>query len=97
MSRKNKPMEKKIRTLHRALRKGRLPAYIDLVEWLKDRKYVDTVGDAYHLIKEERVRSESHPLGLTAAEVDGKMVNVVERYVSGSLRSTIHVVDADVA
>lgn len=94
MSRKNTRTEKKIRSLRRALRKDRLPKYLDLIEWLKVHAYANTSGAARKLIMEERVRSDSHALGISVAEINGRMTNVVERYVPASLRMSIHVVDS---
>lgn len=62
MSRRNKPLEKKARYLERVIRKGRIPTKINLVEWLKDRGYADTTGQALKLIRAGRVKSESHTL-----------------------------------
>jgi hypothetical protein len=40
-----------------------LPAYIDLVAWLRLRRYADTAGEARELIRKGAVRHESHALG----------------------------------
>jgi hypothetical protein len=69
MSRKNRPDEKKIRALRRALKKGRMPAFLDLEEWLRVRGYADTAGAARKLIHERRVVHESHPLGFRIVNI----------------------------
>ena len=52
---------KKIARLRKALRTT-LPAYIDLVDYLRLRGYADTKGQALKLIESGRVRSDSHKL-----------------------------------
>jgi hypothetical protein len=37
---------------------------INLIHWLKDRRYARTTGEAKRLILAKRVVSESHPLGI---------------------------------
>lgn len=69
MSVKNTPANKKIRKLERALRKGRIPRYLNLVHWLEDHGYAQTAGEARKLIDEDRVMSESHPVGKTVVEI----------------------------
>jgi hypothetical protein len=96
MSVRNRPEEKKIRALRRALRKGRLPARIDLIAWLKDRRYAQTTGAARQLLIDGKVKSESHPLGVQIVDVedrDGKLkkIRVLDPLVPASLRGSIHV------
>lgn len=92
MSARNRRDEKKLRTLRRALRKGRLPAYIDLTQWLRDRNYCQTVGAARRMILAGHVKSESHPLGVAIREDDdGNKFRVFEPRVSAALRPTIRV------
>ena len=62
MSKKNRPLEKNARRIERAVRKGRIPTKINLVEWLKDRGHAQTTGEAVLLIQAGAVRSESHTL-----------------------------------
>lgn len=71
MSFKNTSEIKKLRRLERSLRKGRLPRFFSLIEWLEDRGYADTKGAAVKLILEDRVLSESHPLGKTIKHTPG--------------------------
>lgn len=54
---------KRARGVRKLLRKE-LPAYIDLIHWLKVRGYAQTTGQAEKLILGGRVRSESHKLGI---------------------------------
>lgn len=54
---------KRARRVRKLLRKE-LPAYIDLIHWLKVRRYAGTTGEAERLILAGRVRSESHKLGI---------------------------------
>lgn len=69
MSAKNKPAAKKIRSLERALRKGRLPRYFDLVTWALDRKLAQSKSEVIKLIFEKRIVCDSHPLGKRVVEV----------------------------
>lgn len=71
MSTKNRPENKKLRRLERALRKGRLPRYFDVVHWLKDRGYANTTGQAIQLLLDGKVVSESHALGKQIIETPG--------------------------
>jgi hypothetical protein len=54
---------KQAHRLRKALR-AEHPAYIDLIRWLKDRRYARSTGEAKKLILDGRVRSESHKLGI---------------------------------
>jgi hypothetical protein len=99
MSQRNTLLNKRVRRMRRALRKGRLPAYIDLVHWLKLHGYADTTGQAHSLILNERVKSESHPLGIKIIELpdaDGEMRKhrIFDPLVPANLRDTIYVTDA---
>lgn len=100
MSARNRPREKKIRALRRALRKGRLPAKIDLVHWLKLHGHAQTSGEARRLLLSGRVKSESHPLGVRIVDIfndDGKLDHkqkVLDQFVPAKLRSTIRVESA---
>lgn len=89
MSARNARHNKKIRALRRALRKGRLPARIDLETWLLDRRYANTAGRAREIIMDGLVKSESHPLGTTIVEIDEKPVKVYDPLVPARLRNTI--------
>jgi hypothetical protein len=89
---------KKLRALRKAIARTPLPAYIDLVQYLKDRRYAQTTGQANRLILAGRVKSESHRLGVRTVKVfeGGKVIDkdVVDRYVPASFRPTIRVVKA---
>lgn len=60
----HRPLNKKrAARVRKALR--RTPAAsLDIVQWLKDRRYAQTTGEAERIILAKRVRSESHPLGI---------------------------------
>lgn len=94
LSARNRRPEKKIRKLRRSLRQGRVPAYIDLVQWLRDRGYAQTAGAARRLIVEGRVVSESHVLGKTMVEVDGAQLEMFTPHVPARLRDSLEVTDA---
>lgn len=92
MSARNRQNERRINKLRKALRKDTLPAYIDLVQYLKDRKLVDTTGEAVRLIKDGRIKSESHVLGVTTVQVtEDKAVEVFTRFVPARFRPSIEV------
>lgn len=78
--------EKKLRRLRKAVGRTPLPAYIDLIDWLKTRGHADTSGQARKLILAERVKSESHTLGIqrTGAGVvlDGQWPRVPARHAA---------------
>lgn len=100
MSQRNKPEAKKLRMLERSLRKGRLPRYLNLIHWLEDHGHAETAGEARKLVKEKRVRHESHPVGVTIIdrEVEGQeepeKVEVFNFRVPSNLRNGIEVVAA---
>ena len=48
--------------LRKAMRPGTV-TYIDLVQWLMDRRYAQTKGGARKLLIDGRVKSESHVIG----------------------------------
>lgn len=82
--------------MRRALRKGRLPAFIDLVDWLIERGHAQTVGGAQKLILAGRVRVDSHPIGVHTLELrgpDGKLkpTKLVYRRVPADVRSRLTV------
>lgn len=101
MSAKNTPLEKKVRRMRRALKKGRTPRYLDLVVWLKDHGHAGTTGAAKKLIHERRVVSESHPLGFHTIttpgptkehpEQESQKLEVYSPHVPARLRPTIQV------
>jgi hypothetical protein len=57
---------------------------IDLIQWLKDRRYARTTGEAKRLILAKRVVSESHPLGIgkepKLVKEDGTEIRRFENY-----------------
>lgn len=59
-----RPINKKRAARVRKLLRKELPAYLDLIQWLKDRRYAQTTGQAEKMILDGRVRSESHKLGI---------------------------------
>jgi hypothetical protein len=101
-------LKKKANKLRKAMRR-QLPAYIDLVQYLKDRRYARTTGEAEEIILAKRVKSESHVLGIkkekrlksqsrmqiaAGKEPELEEVDAVDRLVSAKLRSTIVVLPA---
>jgi hypothetical protein len=67
--------------VRKALRGGRLDRQIDLVQWLMDRRYASTKGEARAMLLAGRVRSESHALKT--------------QYVSAALRDSLYVAKAE--
>lgn len=59
-----RPINAKRAARVRKLLRNELPAYIDLIDWLKVRRYASTTGEAEKMILDGRVRSESHKLGI---------------------------------
>lgn len=55
-------LNKKVAKVRKAMRRTP-PAYIDLVAWLKDRRYAQTTGEAEQIILDGRLRVDSHPIG----------------------------------
>lgn len=92
--------------MRKALRSS-LPARFDLVQWLKDRRYADTTGQAEKIILAGRVKSESHTLGIghtkrlkpltklekitSTSSHTLENVDVVERYIDVALKPNVHV------
>lgn len=56
-------LKKRANKLRKAFR-AELPAFIDLVGYLKLRGYAGTTGEAEQIILAKRVKSESHVLGV---------------------------------
>lgn len=90
MSRRNTRAEKQLRRLRRSLRRGRLPARIDLIDYLKLHGHAQTTGEATRIIIAKRVRSESHVLGFT--DLDGE--TIVDATAPAHVRDSIVVLDA---
>lgn len=58
--------QKKLRKLRKLMRQTPT-RYVNLFEWLKDRGYAQTTGEARALILEGRVKSDSHTVGIAKA------------------------------
>jgi alkylated DNA nucleotide flippase Atl1 len=80
MSARNTRENKKLRKLSRALRKGRVATYIDIVQYLKDRRYAQTTGEAVRIVRAGRVKVDSH--------------TIKSRLVPASQRNSIFILDA---
>lgn len=59
-----RPIRKKQAARLRKALRSELPAYFDLIRYLKDRRIARTTGEAKAIILAGRVRSESHKLGI---------------------------------
>lgn len=73
----HRPIEaKQMRRLRKTLNRRPLPAWIDLVWWLKSNRYASTTGQAIRLMLDGKVRMESHVVGRERVErfVDGQTV-----------------------
>lgn len=62
--------DKKLRRLKKALRPS-TPSFINLIEWLRDRGYAQTAGEARKLLLDGKVKVESHTVG--RVEVDNPL------------------------
>lgn len=86
---------KKIARLRKAINRHPLPAYIDLIQWLKLRGIAQSTGHAEKIILAGRVRSDSHRLGVITVKVfeGGKVIDkeIVQSRVPAKLRQTLHV------
>lgn len=95
-----RPIEaKQRRRAAKALRRRPLPAYINLIDWLKDRRYASTTGEAKAIILAKRVKADSHPLGVKKMPVlqpdmTIKEEDVVAPLVPADLRGRITVAAA---
>lgn len=85
--------QKKRRRVAKSLRRKPLPAFIDPVQWLLDRRLVKTKREARVLILDGRLKSESHAVGIGDGMVadglgykPGKVVALVPAERRGSLR-----------
>ena len=99
----SRPIEvKKRRRVAKKLRRESPTAFFDLWQWLIDHGYARTRKEAREVILAERVRSNSHTLGITQQPViertgDGFEVNtknVALRYVNKAHLSDLIVLDA---
>jgi hypothetical protein len=55
--------DKQYARLRKAINRRPLPAYVDLVWWLRSRRHADTTGQAIRLLLEGKVKLESHVVG----------------------------------
>lgn len=91
----NRPiLKKKLARLRKATQRTPLPAYIDLIRWLKDRRHANTTGEALRLLVDGKVRSESHVVGRRKHSFTGPDGEVHERwepvqFVPANLRDTL--------
>lgn len=81
---------KRLARLRRALRGPGLPAYIDLVDWLKTRGHAQTTGAAKRLMLDGKVKVDSHTVGRVKNE---KGEWVPRQLVTSEFRGKLHVVD----
>ena len=91
---------KQVRKMRKALRQSP-PAFMDLIDWLKDHRHVQTSGAARKLLVEGKVRHGSHVVGRMQVPVifngepvlddEGrpKMENVAYPYVPSAFRSEL--------
>jgi hypothetical protein len=96
----SRPIEQKQRRrVAKLLRRTPLPAYIDLIEWLKDRGHAQTTGEAKKIILDGRVKADSHVLGIAKIpmlqpDYSVKEEDVVSRHVDARHRGRITVAKA---
>jgi hypothetical protein len=94
----SRPIEQKQRRrVAKLLRRTPLPAYIDLIEWLKDRGHAQTTGEAKKIILDGRVKADSHVLGIAKIPMlqpDYSVKEVVSRHVDARHRGRITVAKA---
>lgn len=89
-------LEKKLRRLRKQLGRKPLPAYIDLIAYLKLHRFAQTTGQARKLLIDGKVKAESHTIGRVQVPVqtpDGKVELEwrAERLVPAELREQIRV------
>ncbi len=91
MSQRNSRENKKRRRVAKEMRKmDPIPAYIDLIEYVKFRTRC-TTGMAKKLILNDCIRIDSHILGYKwmMNEVQGKNVKVIHPWVSDEIRERL--------
>jgi hypothetical protein len=81
--------DKKLARLEKLVTRRPLPARIDLIQWLMDRKHAQTKREADLLLRSGHVRSESHIVGRVQADVNGLTMWVAQPLVDASLRKTL--------
>lgn len=86
---------KKRRRVAKTLRRSSLPTYFDLWQWLIDHGHAKSRREAKELILAERVKSESHTLGVSEQMVATSVLlggvkmekkKVADRYISTDYR-----------
>lgn len=87
-------IDKRVKRMRRTLTKGRLPAFFDLADYLIERGHAKTVGEAYKLILREKVKADSHVLGIHELELPNALgrpvlTRVVYRRVPVELKSRV--------
>ncbi len=80
--------EKAIRRLRKALRQTP-ECWIDLVQWLKDRRHAQTTGEAKRLLLAGKVKVESHPVGRVTLK-NGE--HILSPYIGARFRKDIRFV-----
>lgn len=89
MSQRNSLANKRLRRAERSTRKP-LPAYIDLIQWVRSRSSV-TAGEARRIILAGTLKSGSHTIGVKELPGPNK-IKVLDRFVSASHRGEIQIV-----
>ena len=90
--------QKRLNRLRKAVNRRPLPAYTDLIWWLKFYRHARTTREAVELLLDGRLRSDSHVIGREKRVVfDPKSEKQIERwefvrYVPARLRPTLTVV-----
>ncbi len=75
----SRPVLRKRANRVRKLMRRKLPAHIDLVQWLQDRRYADTAGQARKLLEEGCVKTQGgNVLGRRAINVRSDDKDVVQ-------------------
>jgi len=89
--------EKQLRRLRKTLSRTPLPAWIDLVWWLKFQGHADTTGPETRLMLGGKVRSESHIVGRERVSriIQGQQVDQWEPVfrVQAKLRDKLQVIE----
>lgn len=95
----HRPINRKKANKLRKMLRGKPDRYINLVQFLKDRRYVRTSGAAEKLILDGRVQAEGEVLGVGQVPMLDQRGEVVQKdvvfpLVAADLRSKIEVVPA---
>jgi ribosome-associated protein YbcJ (S4-like RNA binding protein) len=99
--------QKRLARLRKQVYRTPLTRYIDLVQWLKDRRYAQTTGEAERLMTDGKVKTDAHIIGrervsmapeqtawekLTdAPQKDPEIVWFPRRYIRAEFRDTLRV------